>query len=235
VNDEALNIITPNPSLLPERSERVAASLSYFFGKTGINNVQVVASRTKVKNQTTGATLSSEEYGNTDPQYDSYTFTSFTNITSPVIYNSMEYSYQQYLSFLPRLFQGTFVNLSYTRTYYETSPGAPSSGRLWGVEPHTVKGTLGWRYGRVNISFSGIWVDDTNFLFGTLNRYRKANTKCDLSASVRLTDHFSLYLAGRNIFQQPHRIMEFSAGNPDVLYRYENYGTNWTVGMRGNF
>ena len=235
INDDTLVITTPNPALLPERSERVAASLSYFFGKSGINNVQVVASHTKVKNQTTGATLSSEEYGNTDPLYADYSFTSFTNITSPVTYNSMEYSYQQYLSFLPRVFKSTFVNVSYTRTYYKSSPLAPVGGRLWGVEPNTVKGTLGWRYGRVNFSFSAIWVDDTNFLFGTANRYQKANTKCDLSASVRLSENFSLYLAGRNIFEQPHRIMEFSAGNPDVLYRYENYGTNWTVGVRGTF
>lgn len=235
INDEAQIITTPNPALLPERSERVATSLSYFFGKSGINNLQVVASHTKVKNQTTGATLTSDQYGNTDPQYDAYNFTSFTNISTPVTYNSMEYSYTQYLSFLPRFFQATSVNLSYTRTYYKSSPLAPSGGRLWGVEPHTLKGTLGWHYGRVGLSFSAIWVADTNFLFGTLNRYQLANTKCDLSGSVRITDRLSLYFAGRNVFEQPHRIMEFSAGNPDVLYRYENYGTNWSFGIRGTF
>jgi iron complex outermembrane recepter protein len=235
VNDETQIITTPNPALLPEHSERVAASLSYFFGKSGVNNLQVVASHTKVKNQTTGATLTSDQYGNTDPQYDDYQFTSFTNFMSPVTYNSTEYSYQQYLSFLPRAFQSTFVNVSYTRTYYKSSPSAPLGGRLWGVEPNTVKGTIGWSYGRVALSFSAIWVDDTNFLFGTTNRYQEANTKCDFSGSVKLTDRLSLYVAGRNVFQVGHRIMEFSPGNPDVLYRYENYGTNWSVGIRGRF
>ena len=28
--------------------------------------------------------------------------------------------------------------------------------------------------------------------------------------------------------------MEKSVGNPDVLFRYENYGTIWTFGMRRN-
>jgi hypothetical protein len=231
IDDDNLRVTTPNPSLLPERAERIAASLSYFFGNSGINNAQIVASRTKVKNQTLGKTLTSEEYGNTDPALDGYEFASFTNISAPVIYNSMEYSYQQYLSFLPRLFQGTSISTSYTRTYYKS----PNHQRLWGIVPNTVKATVGWRYARFGLSFSAIWQDDANWLTGTQNRYQQANTKCDLSGSIMINDHFSFYFAGRNIFEQSHRIMEFSPGNPDVLYRYENYGTNWTFGIKGTF
>jgi TonB-dependent receptor len=231
VDDDNMIILTPNPNLLPERSEKIAASLSYFFGKSGINNVQVVASHTKTKNQTLRKTITSDEYGNDDPTYDAYNFDSFTNASAPVTWNSMEYSYTQYLSFLPRLFQGTSINASYTRTYVKTQPGVFISG----VIPNSVKGTLGWRYGRVGLSFSAIWQDDSGPFLNSAVRYQKANTKCDISGSVRLTDRLSLYFAGRNIFEQSHRIMEFSPGNPDVLYRYENYGTIWSFGVKGTF
>ncbi len=232
INEDALTVTTPNPNLLPERSEKIAASLSYFFGKSGINNVQVVASRTKTKNQTLGSQrIPDDLFNDPDPNLEGYEFITPINATAPVTWNSMEYSYTQYLSFLPRVFQGTSVNVSYTRTYTETQPGVFISG----VSPHSVKATVGWRYNRVGLSFSGIWQADSGPFLNNINRYRLENTKYDLSGSVRITKQLSFYFAGRNIFETPHRIMEKSAGNPDVLFRYENYGSIWSFGLRGNF
>lgn len=230
VNDDALIINTPNPNLQPERSRKIASSLSYFFGETGINNVQIVASRNRVTNKTLSQTLTSEEFGNTDPAYDGYDFISFSSAPLPITYNSMEYSYQQYLNFLPKFLQGTSLNASYTRTYVETPP----SQVILGVIPHTLKGTLSYRNRRFSVSFSSIWQDDSG-PFQAANRYQKRNTKCDLSGSIYLTETLSFFFAGRNIFEVPHLLMEKSAGNPDVLFRYENYGTNWTFGLRGSF
>ncbi|WP_172830185.1 TonB-dependent receptor [Opitutus sp. GAS368] len=234
INDDALTVTTPNPNLLPERSEKLAASLSYFFGSAGINNLQVTASRTKVKNQTiTGQNLTSDQYGNTDPALDSYQFISLSNADAPVTWSSMEYSYTQYLSFLPRVFQGTSINLSYTHTY--VTYANPATFPVQGVIPNSVKGTLGWRYNRVGLSFSAIWQDNSGPFLNSTNRYQKENTKCDLSGSYKLTNRLNFYLACRNVFQQSHRIMEKSAGNPDVLFRYENYGTIWSFGLKGTF
>ncbi len=231
IDDDNLLVTTPNPNLLPERSEKIVASLSYFFGKNGINNVQVVASRTRTKNQTLSQRLTSDEYGNTQPELNDYEFQSFSNASSPVTWNTWEYSYQQYLTFLPRWFQSTSIRASYTRVDIDSQPGVFVSG----VVPDSVKGSLGWRYGRVALTFSAIWSGDSGPWLSNLNRYQKANTKCDLSGSIRLTERLSLYFAARNVFEQSHRIMEKSVGNPDVLYRYENYGTNWTFGMKGTF
>ncbi|MEJ1973096.1 MAG: outer membrane beta-barrel protein [Lacunisphaera sp.] len=230
INDDAEQVTTPNPNLQPERSQKIAGSLSYFFGDAGINNVQVVASSTRITNKTLATTLTSEEYGNEDPNYANYDFISFSNVPSPVTYKSMEYSYQQYLTFLPRLLQGTSVIASYTRTYVDQ----PTGTALLGIIPHTFKGTLSYHLNRFSMSFSAIWQADSG-PFQAANHYQKANTKCDLTGSFQLTDRLSLFVAGRNIFQQPHRLMEVSAGNPDVLFRYENYGTNWTLGIRGTF
>lgn len=230
INDDAQQVNTPNPNLKPERSQKVAASLAYFFGATGVNNVQVVASRNKVTNKTLSKTLTSEEYGNTDPTYDGYEFISYSSAPLPITYNSMEYSYQQYLSFLPRALQGTSLTGSYTRTYVDTPPGQV----ILGVIPHTLKGTLSYSNLRFKLSFSTIWQDDSG-PFQAANRYQKRNVKCDFSGSITLTEKLSFFFAGRNIFEEPHLLMEKSAGNRDVLYRYENYGTNWTFGIRGSF
>jgi TonB-dependent receptor len=230
VNEDAGQVTTPNPNLQPERSQKLAGSLSYFFGDSGINNIQVVASRTRITNKTVQSTLTSEEYGNDNPDYASYEFISFSNVPAPVTYNSMEYSYQQYLTFLPRVLQSTFVSASYTRTYVDK----PDTTVLLGIIPHTFKGTIGYGYKRFSLSFSGIWQADSG-PYQAVNHYQKANTKCDLTGSIHLTQKVSLFFAGRNVFQQSHRLMEISPGNPDVLFRYENYGTNWTFGIQGRF
>ncbi|WP_415910873.1 carboxypeptidase-like regulatory domain-containing protein [Oleiharenicola sp. Vm1] len=230
INDDALQVTTPNPNLLPERSKKMAASLSYFFGSTGVNNLQVVASRNKVTNKTLQKTLTSEEFGNTDPNYDGYDFVSYSSAPLPITYSSMEYSYQQYLNFLPKIMQGTSLTASYTRTYVETPPAQV----VLGVIPHTLKGTLGYRNTRLNLSFSAIWQDDSG-PFQAANRYQKRNVKCDLSGAITINDRLQFFFSGRNIFETPHLLMEKSAGNPDVLFRYENYGTNWTFGIKGSF
>ncbi|MES1195276.1 MAG: TonB-dependent receptor, partial [Opitutus sp.] len=229
-NDTNDEVTTPNTNLQPERSQKIAAALSYFFGNAGINNVQFVASRTRVTNKFTQARLTSDEFGNTDPDFADYTFVSWSNIPMPTVYNSLEYSYQQYLSFLPRVLQGTSVTLSYTNTFLDNQ----TNPKVLGVIPHTVKGTINYRLKKFSMSFSTIWQSDSNE-YQAGNRYQLANTKCDLTANYQITDRLQVFLAGRNIFEESHRLMEKSPGNPDVLYRYENYGTNWTFGIRGTF
>jgi len=229
-NDNAEEIRTPNPNLQPERSQKIAASVSYFFGNAGINNLQFVASRTRITNKFSETRLSAEEFGNTDPDYASYEYITYSNIPSPVTYNSLEFSYQQYLTFLPRLLQGTSVIASYTNTFLDEQ----TTPRVLGVIPHTLKGTINYRLSRFSTSFSVIWQSDSD-QFQAANRYQKGNLKCDLTADFRVTDRLSVFVAGRNIFEESHRLMEKSPGNPDLLFRYENYGTNWTFGVRGSF
>jgi iron complex outermembrane receptor protein len=227
VYDESETVVTPNPNLGPERSEKVVAALSYFFGRAGSNNLQVVAGYNQIADQQVGRTLSSEEYGNTDPALDGYDFVSFTNESSPLRYKSLEVSYRHALTFLPRVMQGTSLDVSYTRTQ--------TSRRVYNAVPHSIKGGIRYSYKRFSFNFNGIWRDDTPWFQGTNNRYLKSNVKFDVSGGFRINDRVTFYFSGRNVFEEPHRIFETSAGNPDVVYRYENYGTNWSFGFRGNF
>lgn len=227
INDVAETITTPNPNLRPERAQKLASSLSYFFGRNSSNNVQIVASQTKVRDLQLEDRLTALEYGNTDPTYDAYEFVSFSNIGNPVTFRSMEYSYLQYLNFLPSFLQGTSINASYTRTY--------ASQRVQGVVPHAIKGGITYGYKRLRIALNAVFRDDTPWFQGRSDRYLIANVKYDLSGSIRLTERISFYFSGRNIFEEPHSIYETSAGNPDVLFRLENYGTNWSFGLKGTF
>lgn len=227
INDTAEVVVTPNPQLRPERSEKIVAALGYYFGPTGSNNLQVVAGLNKLTDQQVGRTLTSEEYGNTDPALEGYDFISFTNADDPVTYKTLEVSYVHNLTFLPKAFRGTSLNASYTRTQ--------TSRRVQGAVPHAIKGGVSYRYRAFYLAMNAVWRDDTPWFQGSVNRYLKSNVKWDLSANVKLTKNLTLYVSGRNIFEVPHRIYEQSAGNPDVIFRYENYGTNWSVGMKGVF
>jgi iron complex outermembrane receptor protein len=227
INEDALEITAPNPNLLPELSEKYAAALSYFFGKdNSSNNVQLVISEIEIKNLARGTDFTSDEFGNTDPDYANYTFITNNSDGPPVTFRSMELSYLQYLTFLPRFFQGTSVNLAYTRTY--------ATERIPGLSPHTFKGGIQWSYKRVALNFSGVWLDEAPTT-NTVGRFRRQNVKFDIGGSVRLSNRLQLYFSGRNIFETPHRIFDTIGGHPKVLSRLENYGSNWAFGVRGSF
>lgn len=227
INEDALEITAPNPNLLPELSEKYAAALSYFFGRdNSSNNLQLVISQIEIKNLARGTDFTSDEFGNTDPEFANYTFITNNSDGPPVTFRSMELSYLQYLTFLPRVFQGTSVNLAYTRTY--------ATERRPGLSPHTFKGGIQWSYKRAALNFSGIWLDEAPTT-NTVGRFRRENIKFDIGGSFRISNRLQLYFSGRNIFETPHRIFDTIGGNPEVLSRLENYGSNWAFGVRGSF
>jgi len=226
--DEVNEVINAsNPNLKPEQSEKIVGSVSYYFGQRRTNVLQVVASRNKVTDLQSQFSYTSEEFGNTDPAYADYEFISWSNEGAPVTFSSLELAYSQALDFLPRFFQGTNVNASYTRTYADI--------RRPGIVPHSIKGGISYRYKWFNIAFNGVWRDESPWMQGTTDRYLKANAKFDLSGGIKLSDRVSLYFQGRNIFEEPHRIYQMPPGFRKVLFRYENYGTNWSFGVRGSF
>lgn len=226
IDEVAAEIRAPNPNLLPELSEKYAAALAYFFGRSGNNNLQLVASQIEIKNLARETDFTAEEFGNTDPEFDSYTFITSSSDGPPVTFRSLELSYSQRLSFLPRLFQGTSVTAAYTRTY--------ATERRPGLTPHTFKGSIQYSYKRVALNFSGIWLDEAPTT-NTVGRFRRQNAKFDIGGSFKLSNRLQLYFSGRNILETPHRVFETIGGNDKVLWRLENYGSNWAFGVRGTF
>jgi iron complex outermembrane receptor protein len=227
IDEVAETVTAPNPNLLPELSEKYVAALSYFFGRdNSSNNVQLVISETEIKNLARGTDFTAEEFGVDDPAFASYTFITNSSEGPPVTFRSLELSYLQYPTFLPQVLQGTSVNLAYTRTY--------ATERIPGLAPHTFKASISYTYKRVALNVGGVWLDETP-AFNTVGRFRRQNVKFDVGGSFRLNNRLQLYFSGRNIFETPHRIFDTIGGNPKVLSRLENYGSNWAFGVRGSF
>jgi TonB-dependent receptor len=229
IDEIAQEVTAPNPNLLPELSEKYVASLAYYFGRTGSNVLQLVASQTRIKNLLRERDLEAEEFfggGEIPEGFDGYTFITGTSEGAPVDFRSLELSYSQALTFLPSFLRGSSAFAGYTRTY--------ASERRKGLAPHTVKGGVTLRYRDFSIGLSAVWLDETPST-NTIGRFRRQNTKFDLSLNYKLTSRVSLFAQGRNIFEEPHRIFETINGNDMVLWRLENYGTNWSFGVKGSF
>ena len=227
INDQALIITAPNPNLKPERSDNYVARLAYYFEPVG--SFTFLVQQTEITDQRITVRGSAAQFGfEDDPEYAAYEYQSLTNNDSLYRYRSLELGYNQQLTFLPGVLRGTNVNFSYTRNY--------ANRYFPGVSPHKATGSVGWSYAGFSARVGAVWQDDTPFttVFG---RYQRHNIKVDLSGGYRLSPRLSLFFQGRNIFNDPTLLYEGDPvrGIPAALYRYGNFGVNWSVGVRGNF
>ena len=218
-NDVAEEIRVANPNLKPETSQRVAASLGYYF--SGAGSLTATFTETHIANLRTSVEYSAPEFGITDPAFADYTVITTTQGDGSRRFRSMELSYRQNLKMLPGALRGTTVFATYTRTY--------ANERRRGLTPHTMTGGFDYRYQRLSFGLRAVWQDDAPWFNAT--RYRPAVTKYDGSVNLRVLRHTTLFVQARNIFNQSHEIYEASG----ALWRAESYGGNWVFGVRGEF
>lgn len=230
--DDVNRVITaPNPNLKPEKTEKYATRLAYYFEPVG--SFTFMLEQTEITDQQVQIVRGNpSDLGfDLDPEYATYAVTTFVNNPALYRYRSLELAYNQNLSYLPGLLRTLNVNVSYTRNY---------ANQLFpGVVPRKLSGAIGWSYNnRLNLRLGAVWQDDSPTFAVTFGRYQRHNIKLDLSGSYRLTQRVSLFLQGRNILNDPNLIYEADPLHPAVpaaLYRYGNYGVNWTIGVKGNF
>ncbi len=227
INDIARLITAPNPNLKPEVSDNYVARLAYYF--EGVGAFTFLVQQLEIADQRVTRRSSAEAFGyGDDPDYSTYEFETQLNNSTLYRYRSAELSYNRQLSFLPSYFRNTNINVSYTRNY--------ANQYFPGVAPHKISASLGWSYQRVSLRFGAVWQDDTPYttVFG---RYQPENIKVDFSGGVKLTSRLSMFLSGRNIFNDPTLLYEGDPvrGTPAALYRYGNFGVSWSLGVRGNF
>ena len=225
IDVENLVVNMGNPNLRPEETKKIAAGLSYYFTNVGSLTVQV--SQTDVQNLAENFEFTAQELGITDPEFQDYEFRTKQSGTGSRRFRDMTISYRQQVGrFLPEFFRSTGVHLNYTRAY--------ASQRRGGLTPHQLKGGFDFRRGRFAFNMGAVWQDEAPWT-GTVGRFRRQNVKLDLGGSFRIARNMQVFFSGRNITQVPHRIFQSFNGGPKVLWRLENYGTNWTVGVKGNF
>jgi hypothetical protein len=183
--------------------------------------------------------------GLTDPIYDTYQVTATQNLPGSVTYRGYSLDFSQSLSFLPEALSGFSAFANYTRLYYTMDIPNPSVnlhslapydyGWLPGITPNIVNYGLSYQKGRLSLSVKARWTDKT----GTTTNYNsffRANTKLDVDASFRLTNHFSLYFFARNLLDVPDYV--FANNNPQQIgagNSIEYYGAYLYGGIKGDF
>ncbi len=231
-NGVTQRVDAPNPALLPEKIKKYDARLAYYFGARGSRSpgqISLGVSQFDIMNLRETHDYTAEEFGVDDPDYADYTFRSTRNSDRSRRNRNLEFSYQQTLGFLPEKLRGTSFNVAYTRSY--------ANSRRNGLAPHRITSRLGYAYRRFNGSLGMVWIDDRPD--GNYGRFRPEQTQFDLSVTWKLTNRYSLYVQGRNITGQPVKWMESPPGaiegESPALRQFQEYGSNWVVGLRGTF
>jgi iron complex outermembrane recepter protein len=226
IDETNLRVTVPNPDLKPERSTKYYAGLQYYIEPAG--TFSVAGYVLDLKNMLTSrSTITQAEAGyGDDPAYNGYTFSTFLNATAQRQLRGLEVSYSQQFSFLPKPFNGLSAFASYTRVHADSV-----------VERHFPKaatGGIGYRYNRFNIQVKSTWQSPRVFdiVSTTLTRYQKERFMIDVSSDYRISNHARLFVSGRNVFNEP---VIYYDNEPGLLRQHDQYGVQWTFGVKGTF
>jgi TonB-dependent receptor len=229
IDEDNLRVTTPNPGLLPEYSNNYQTRLAYYFVGRSPGQLSIAFSQNDIKNLRTTRDLTSEEYGNEDAELETFLFRTTDNSVEERRFRGMEVQYNQALGFLPEKFRGTNVNVAYTRAY--------GNIRRDNLAQHRLTSRLGYALGKFNGSVGMVWRGDSPD--GNQGRYKRALTQFDLSLNYRLHRRASLFIQGRNIFNQPvlwyDTPLGLTEGTNSVVTRMQEYGANWNFGVKGTF
>ena len=223
VNDEALTVRTPNPSLQPETSRNFAGRVAYYFEPVGILAANVY--QNNVKGLFITNTLTAREFGyRGDLDLSNYDFITTTSSANDVTVRGMELEYSQSLSFLPGPFRGLNVRASYTRSY--------ASIRKANMVPHSINAGLSYAYRKLNLYTNLNWRDNYPTTITGNPRFYRHRANLDIGGGYRINQRMNFFVSARNIFNEPYLIMEQVGANAPVVQFYEVNGTNWTFGVK---
>ncbi len=226
INDDALTVRTPNPSLNPETSRNFAARLAYYFEPVGIIAANVY--QNNVKGLFISNTLTAQEFGyNGEVDLSNYQFITTTSSNRDVTVRGMELEYSQSLSFLPDAFRGLNVRASYTRSY--------ASIPKVNMVPHSINAGLSYAYRKFNVYTNLNWRDNYPTTITGNPRFYRHRSNLDIGGGYRISDRMNFFFSARNIFNEPYLIMEQVGSNAPVVQFYEVNGINWTFGIKHMF
>jgi iron complex outermembrane recepter protein len=222
-------VTATNGELLPEHSKNYQTRLAYYFGGRAPGQFSVALSQNNIRNLRQSFDFTPEEFGVTDSAYATYTFRSRSNSAETRRFRNMEIVYNQTLGFLPEMFRGTNVNLTYTRSY--------GNQRRNNLAPHRLTARLGYAYRRFNGTIGMVYRDASPA--GNYGNYKDALTQFDTSLNFKVTRWLSLYVQGRNITGKPVKWYWSPPGVDEGvdahLRQIQEYGANWVFGVKGVF
>lgn len=226
VNDENLTVTTTNPNLKPEDARNFALRLARYTNSLGMYSVSVFERH--IESMFITDTLTAQEFGNTNPRYDNYTFTTTVNSADRQTMRSLELQFSQNLGFLSKHLRRFTLTGAYTRNYLRHRT-------VEGLMPEIINGGFNFTYWRINIFANGSRTGDrwNSIANGRVDRGR---LYVSAGGNIRLTKNLLLSLSIRNLTDSPEfNRVETRPGLPSVMQLYQSTGTTYTFQLKANF
>jgi iron complex outermembrane receptor protein len=239
-NDGDITVTVPNPSLKPERSERISLMAEYYFEPAGSLSVHVFQSdiTNAIDGSPEGTTAEDAGFGNI-PDFDGYFFRTYDNLDEKRTVRGIELSYSQQLRFLPTEYlKGLTVFATFSQ--FSATPRPRVGTRFI---PRIATGGVKWSFRRFYAEVNGTWTDKTftgsNTVTSTTtvavpgeDEFFKPRLIVFVNARYKLNDHLSLFVAGDRAYDSGKIWYYQSDGR---IRQIENYGSQWSFGVRGEF
>jgi iron complex outermembrane recepter protein len=225
VNESTFTLTSTNPGLQPEKSKNLNLSVEYYFEPVGQFTVGWFRSKIRNLQRTRTGIPVTDTY--LAEIYPGYTLSITENVAESTS-SGFEIDYAQQLSFLPGCLKGLGVFGNYTRLHFDTWDNylnaAKDQGNLG------VSYTHGRFYGQFRVNYTG--KRQTSTAVNGWHNIDGERRMCDVTASYRLMRHASLFVNGKNIFDEP--IWGYQ-GREEAWARYARFGAFWELGVKGEF
>lgn len=237
-------IVTKNPALKPWTADSLDLRLEYYTKSGGDFSVGFFRKQIKnfFANRTFIATPDFLEAINLSTDYVGYQVTAPYNTDAVVHVNGWEMGFNQPLAGLTSIefarYFRTFANATFIR------PMGPGEADFRGFSRKNIN--WGFMFNRRPISFVGKWyligkkrlAPTAAAVFGAPGwNYLMEKLRFDASLDYQLTKRYSLYITGRNIFNDRDRQEAYAEGSPRyVKFAFEGeYGVTYQFGIKGTF
>jgi iron complex outermembrane receptor protein len=222
VNENTMTGTIPNVNLKPEQGDNYSIRFEKYFEPAGVFSAGVFMFRMQDFHAQLSA-VPAEEIGLGD-EYPNYLFTTQDNV-GRFSTEGFELEYRQQLSMLP----GVFKDLGVFANWTQTQSSDPELD--YAAAPKFASGGVSFNHGRLNASVSGTWASE-HPQNPTLN-YVRERTIISTNWSYQLTARTSLFLTGRNIFNDP--LYKTLRAYPGVHNQTLIQGSVWSFGVKGSF
>jgi iron complex outermembrane receptor protein len=233
-------VTVPNPGLKPERSTRVSLMAEYYFEPAGSLSVHVFQSdiTNAIDDRAEGVTAEEAGFGDV-PGLEGYFFRTWSNLDEKRTVRGIEISYSQQMRFFRNeMLRG--ITVFATFSHFSATP-RPRTGTRF--VPSIATGGLKWNYRKFGFDVNGTWTDKTYTGGNTVTantvvarageeEFFKPRLIIFTSARYRLTPNLSLFVSGDRAYDSGKIWYYQSNGR---LRQVENYGSQWSFGVKGTF
>ena len=236
-------IVVNNAAIKAWSAETVKVTLEYYFERVGLFSVG--AFRRDIENFFGSTTFDATPeflgfYGLDPVLYDPFQVATQENLDSTVRTQGIDVNYRQALTFLPRWARGiqVFANGSSQRLIGPAAANfagyTPRSGS-WGISLSREKYNLrlNWNYlGRRRLGLvTGRSIEPNTYIWGLKRSY------IDLTGEYSIRKNFALFANLRNL-NDPTDDQETAGPNTPAEAQFrqrQDFGSLWTVGIKGTF